>query len=98
MCSKKSSCEDYLKQIKSITSQLDDTCQKAQPYVEQSDPDYYKRFEETISKPYILPYTPTKFDPEILAKVQTGSNSSYVEEKGDACYSRIMGTFYEKGS
>ena len=79
-----------------MNERLDDTCEKALPYVDQSDPDYYKRFEKTISKPYILPYTRTKFDQALLSTIHVGTNSDYTEDKGDVCYSRIMGTYYEK--
>lgn len=98
VCSKKEACGTLLGRLKSLNERLDDTCQKAMPYVDQSDPDYYKRFEETISKPYILPYTPTTFDPAELSALRLGANSSYVEEEGDACYARIMGTFNEKST
>ncbi|XP_071180853.1 UPF0764 protein C16orf89 homolog [Mytilus edulis] len=98
VCAKKKNCGEYLKLLKSLTKQLDETCEKALPYIEQSDPDYYKRFEQTISKPYILPYTSTKFDSSVLSSIRTGTNSSYVEEEGDACYARIMGTFEEPKS
>ena len=98
LCSKKESCGSYLQQIKSMNERLDDTCEKALPYVDQSDPDYYKRFEKTISKPYILPYTRTKFDQALLSTIRLGTKSSYTEEKGDACYSRIMGTYSEKNT
>ena len=98
LCSKKESCGSYLQQIKSMNERLGDTCEKALPYVDQSDPDYYKRFEKTISKPYILPYTRTKFDQRLLSTIRLGTKSSYTEEKGDVCYSRIMGTYSEKNT
>ena len=41
-----------------------------------------------------MPYEPALFD-EIGP--QTGSNSHYNEEKGDACYARMLGTYIDSG-
>ena len=42
--------------------------------------------------PYVLPYKPTSFDDN---HPETGSNTHYGEEYGDACYARMLGTYVE---
>lgn len=99
VCAKKKSCpKPYLETLKSLTKRLDEACEKALPYVEESDPDYYKRFVKFIAKPYILPYIPTRFDSAVIESIRTGKNNSYVEDDGDDCYARILGTYVEKDS
>lgn len=73
---------------------MSDTCDKALPYVKSYDEDYFQRFKDTIDKPYLLPYQPTTFTKKDLS-LSEGKNSSYNEDKGDACYARLMGTFKE---
>ncbi|KAK3598322.1 hypothetical protein CHS0354_029232, partial [Potamilus streckersoni] len=92
-CEKRSFDEKLLLLLKNMVSKLEDTCSKALPYVEQIDAKYFKRFEDVIAKPYILPYNPTMLHP--LPGFHVGFKTDYDEERGDACYSRIMGTFLE---
>jgi hypothetical protein len=54
----------------------------------------YFRFLATIDKPYIMPYESAQFS---KIRPQTGYNSHYNEEKGDACYARMLGTYEENG-
>ncbi|XP_061162327.1 UPF0764 protein C16orf89 homolog [Saccostrea echinata] len=93
-CYKTPACSgQYLSKLKSIESKIGETSDKALPYVKESDPAYYQRFLQTISKAWILPYQPMEFDDTDLTSVTLGTNSSYDEDYGDACYARVMGTF-----
>ncbi|KAK3085139.1 hypothetical protein FSP39_024974 [Pinctada imbricata] len=95
-CSSNPSCPKQLLTIlQNLEKNLDDTCDKALPYVEQTDEAYYERFIKTIDQPYILPFQPIKFDKTTLAKVTLGSSTNYNEPKGDDCYARVMGTYKE---
>ncbi|KAL3857481.1 hypothetical protein ACJMK2_012149 [Sinanodonta woodiana] len=90
----KRSCDPKLNELlKNMVSRLEDTCSKALPYVEQSDSKYFKRFEYVVAEPYILPYKRTMLHPP--PGFHIGFKTDYDEERGDACYSRIMGTFLE---
>jgi len=55
---------------------------------------FYFRFHLTIDQPYEMPYTAHAFK---KVDVKVGSDSAYSEERGDACYGRLMGTFVENG-
>lgn len=93
-CHKKPTCVAmYLSKLKKMEAQVGETSDKALPYVKNSDPAYYTRFLQTISKAWILPYQPTLFDDAELGSVVLGTNTSYNEDYGDACYARVMGTF-----
>lgn len=86
--------DDVLLRLRALEKSLSYTCDKAIPYVKELDENYYTRFRDTIDKPYLLPYKPTSLnlsDPN----TRVGTDSSYDEEKGDACYARLMGTFKE---
>ncbi|XP_046576820.1 UPF0764 protein C16orf89 homolog isoform X2 [Haliotis rubra] len=88
------SCSPELKDLlRRFRSELEVTCQKAMPYIEQESPDYFARFRETISKPYILKYRPFRFHG--MEDVEIGHNKEYDEEEGDRCYARLLGTFQE---
>lgn len=93
-CHERSACSSqYLSKLKNMESKIGDTSDKALPYVKQSDPAYYERFLQTIGKAWILPYIPVQFKETDLRSVTLGTNSSYNEDYGDACYARVMGTF-----
>ncbi|XP_056008776.1 UPF0764 protein C16orf89 homolog isoform X2 [Ostrea edulis] len=93
-CHESSACSSqYLSKLKNMESKIGDTSDKALPYVKQSDPAYYERFLQTIGKAWILPYIPVQFKETDLRSVTLGTNSSYNEDYGDACYARVMGTF-----
>ncbi|XP_071093858.1 UPF0764 protein C16orf89 homolog [Haliotis cracherodii] len=88
------SCSPELKDLlRRFRSELEDTCQKAMPYIEQESPDYFARFRDTIAKPYILKYRPFRFHG--MEDVEIGHDNEYDEEEGDRCYARLLGTFKE---
>ncbi|XP_067681984.1 UPF0764 protein C16orf89 homolog [Haliotis asinina] len=87
-------CSPELKALlRRFLAEIDVTCQKAMPYIEQDSPEYFARFRETISKPYILKYRPFRFHG--MEDVEIGHNKEYDEEEGDRCYARLLGTFQE---
>lgn len=93
-CNERSCDYHVLQKIKQLDKKLDVAANAALPYLQDADPAYYERFLGTINKPYMTPYEPQEFTEE---PGPIGYLSSYDEERGDACYSRMLGTFHEGG-
>lgn len=95
-CSGSSTCparvQDELRELK---DKIERAAAAAMGYVRADDPDYFERFEQAVSQPYLLKYTPQKL--ANLDKTPAGSDESYDEEVGDACFARTMGTYKEGG-
>ncbi|OWF40274.1 UPF0764 protein C16orf89 homolog [Mizuhopecten yessoensis] len=98
VCEKKPTCPfSILSRLTALAVKLGTTCERALPYVEQADPAYYERFMQTIDAPYRLPYRVTTLSDDEVESVTIGKNSLYDEDKGDACYARLLGTYEEGG-
>ncbi|XP_069134715.1 UPF0764 protein C16orf89 homolog [Argopecten irradians] len=99
ICERKQICPfSLLSRLTSLSVKLGTTCERALPYVEQTDPAYYERFLHTIDAPYRLPYRVTTFSDDEVEAVTIGKDSLYDEDKGDACYARLLGTYEAGGS
>ena len=78
-----------------MARQVGDASDKALPYVENADPDYFTRFIQTIDAPYMIPYNAKKLTDIAISNSMIGKSVQYDEEKGDACYARLLGTYKE---
>ncbi|XP_064613466.1 UPF0764 protein C16orf89 homolog [Liolophura sinensis] len=83
---------DLASRLEALEEEVEFTCQQVLPYVEARDEEYFKRFRLTVEDPYMLPYTPIDLHPPATNRTITDT-TSYNEEAGDICLSKIMGTF-----
>ncbi|XP_052802725.1 UPF0764 protein C16orf89 homolog [Mya arenaria] len=93
-CERRACDSRLLARLRELEALLNTAADAALPYLKDEDPQYYNRFHATIDQPYVLPYEPRTF-----SKVGDGQENSlsYDEERGDACYARLMGTYEEGG-
>ncbi|KAL8560052.1 hypothetical protein ACOMHN_041521 [Nucella lapillus] len=95
-CQSSGSCPRRLqRRLEALKDRLEITARRALNYVEVRDPVYLQRFLATVNQPYLLPYRPVTLTH--LDDTPAGSDSSYDEEDGDRCFSRVLGTFMEAG-
>ncbi|XP_076452210.1 UPF0764 protein C16orf89-like [Babylonia areolata] len=96
-CQGSGSCpEDLQRRLQAIVDQFDTAAEAALSYVKEEDPQYFRRFLQVIDRPFLLPYRQKTL--QDLSKTPVGDDSSYDEETGDECLSRIMGAFVEESS
>ncbi|KAL5015899.1 hypothetical protein ScPMuIL_005488 [Solemya velum] len=96
-CRAASCTADVMARLMALDDKMETIASKAMPYIEDTDPKYFQRFRETIARPYVIGYHPETID--LLDQgFKKGTSPSYDEEKGDACYARLMGTYTENGN
>ncbi|BFZ18770.1 hypothetical protein BsWGS_21809 [Bradybaena similaris] len=87
-------CPDKLKyRIQDIIARLDELADRALPFVEQKDEDYYNNYLPVLKAPFTFKYIPEKF--HHLPEQSPLTPESYNGQTGDKCFGGIMGTLID---
>uniref|UniRef100_A0A0B6Z888 Uncharacterized protein n=1 Tax=Arion vulgaris TaxID=1028688 RepID=A0A0B6Z888_9EUPU len=81
---------ELVDKLKDLYNQLNISCNKALPYIQAEKENYYNIYLPAIEAPCMLNYIPETFPPASVDNINT--NIVYEGQKGNYCYSSIMGT------
>ena len=69
--------------------------EKALPYLQEHNPEYYDIFQDTISRPFMVPYTPR--NAYTVPGAVRYNHLEYNEYLGDSCFAELVGLTMQNG-